>query len=100
MLWEERRRRKNNSLLQRERNTFTRMSNSELSLTSQLTKMVLYKRSRDYVSPESVKEKESSWPTIKIEFIVETVISLWLRKKKPKLLARNNNKNYNYYIFN
>lgn len=98
MLWEERRRKKNNSPLQRERNTFTRMSNSELSLTSQLIKMALYKRLRDYVSPESVKEKESSWLTIRIEFIVETAISLWLRKKRPRLLARNN-KNYNYNIF-
>jgi hypothetical protein len=30
---------------------------------------------------------------------VETVILLWLKKKRPKLLAKNNNENITYLFF-
>lgn len=38
----------------------------------------------------SAKEKESSWPTIKIEFTAETVILLC--RKKKRLKPKENNK--------
>lgn len=99
MSWEERRRRKNNSPLQRERSIFTRISNLEPYLTSQLTRMEQYQKLRDCVSPENAKEKVFSWLTIRTESIVETVILLWLKKKRPKLLAKNNNENITYLFF-
>lgn len=50
------------------------------------------------MSQESARERESLWPITRTESIVVTVTSLWLKKKKPRLLAKNNDKNYNYNI--